>query len=374
MAEDPKAENRHLAEEVPAAKASNALAARSRLRVLPVAAWGPVADSFARPLQDLRISVTDRCNFRCVYCMPRDVFGPGFEFLPKSKILSFEEIRRLVTVFVELGVRKVRITGGEPLLRRDIPVLVRLLSKTAGVEDLTMTTNGSLLGRHAQALADAGLRRVTVSLDALDDQIFRAMSDVQVPVTTVLEGIRQAEVSGLAPVKINMVVKRGMNDDQILPMAEHFRGSGHILRFIEFMDVGNSNGWRMDDVVPAGEIRDRIHQRWALEPVDPNYVGEVARRYRYADGAGEVGIITSVTHPFCSTCNRARLTADGEFFTCLFSAKGHDLRTILRSGASDREVAERVRMIWTGRADRYSEIRSEATVTLPRVEMSRIGG
>ena len=377
MATDRKADNRNVAANAPAAKVSHVLPALSRARVLPVAPVaeeGAVSDSFARPLQDLRISVTDRCNFRCVYCMPRDVFGPGFEFLPKSEILSFEEIRRLVAVFVELGVRKVRITGGEPLLRRDIPVLIRLLSETAGVEDLTMTTNGSLLGRHAQALAEAGLRRVTVSLDAIDDQVFRAMSDVQVPVTTVLEGIRQAEAFGLTPVKVNMVVKRGMNDDQILPMAEHFRGSGHILRFIEFMDVGNSNGWRMDDVVPAREIRDRIHHRWPLEPVDPNYVGEVARRYRYADGAGEVGIITSVTHPFCSTCNRARLTADGEFFTCLFSARGHGLRGILRSGASDREVAERVRMIWSGRADRYSELRSEATVPLPRVEMSRIGG
>jgi len=373
MESDPKADNRNMAGGTLPARASRVLPAFSPSPVLPGSS-GPVVDQLARPLQDLRLSVTDRCNFRCVYCMPRDVFGPGFAFLPKSEILSFEEIRRLVTVFVELGVRKVRITGGEPLLRREIPVLVRLLSETAGIEDLTMTTNGSLLGRHAQALADAGLRRVTVSLDALDDQTFRAMSDVQVPVTTVLDGIREAEASGLAPVKVNMVVKRGMNDDQILPMAEHFRGSGHILRFIEFMDVGNSNGWRMDDVVPAREIRDRVHHRWPLEAVDPNYVGEVARRYRYADGAGEIGIITSVTHPFCSTCNRARLTADGEFYTCLFSARGHDLRAILRAGASDREVAERVRMIWNERVDRYSEIRSAATVPLPRVEMSRIGG
>ncbi len=347
---------------------------RSRAALAEGASAGRPADRLGRPLHDLRISVTDRCNFRCVYCMPRSVFGPGFEFLPREELLTFEEIHRLVRIFTGLGVRKVRITGGEPLLRREIHRLVRLLADTPGVEDLTMTTNGSLLARHAPALAEAGLRRVTVSLDALDPEVFRAMSDVRVGVGEVLEGIRAAEAHGLAPVKVNMVVKRGLNDGEVLPLAEHFRGSGHILRFIEYMDVGNTNGWRMDEVVPAREIRDRIASRWPIEPVDPNYVGEVARRYRYLDGGGEVGIITSVTHPFCGTCNRGRLTSDGEFFTCLFGARGHDLRVLLRGGASDAELAGHVRSIWSGRTDRYSELRSEATAELPRVEMSRIGG
>jgi GTP 3',8-cyclase len=327
-----------------------------------------------RPLHDLRISVTDRCNFRCVYCMPREIFGPGFEFLPKEDILTFEELHRLASIFVELGVRKLRITGGEPLLRREIEGLVERFSRIAGVDDLTMTTNGALLRPRAAALRDSGLQRVTVSLDAVDDSIFRAMSDVNVPVATVLDGIRAAEEVGLAPVKINMVVKRGMNVEEIVPMAEYFRGTGHILRFIEFMDVGNSNGWRMDEVVPAREIRDRIAARWPLEPVDPNYTGEVARRYRYTDGGGEIGIISSVTQPFCSTCNRARLTADGEFFTCLFASRGHSLRPLLRDGSSDEEISSRIREIWNGRTDRYSELRSRSTLTLPRVEMSRIGG
>jgi cyclic pyranopterin phosphate synthase len=331
-------------------------------------------DTLGRPLHDLRISVTDRCNFRCVYCMPREVFGPGFAFLPKAEILSFEEIARLVRIFVGLGVEKVRITGGEPLLRRELESLVALLARIEGITDLTLTTNASLLARKARALRDAGLQRITVSLDALDDAAFRAMSDVDVPVSTVLEGIRAAEEAGLAPIKVNMVVKRGANEDQIVRMAEHFRGTGHIVRFIEYMDVGASNGWRLDDVVPAREIRDAIDARWPIQPVEPNYTGEVAERYRYEDGGGEIGIIASVTRPFCATCSRARLTADGEFFTCLFASRGHPLREILRSEATDEEITERIRAIWFRRGDRYSELRSRATAGLPRVEMSRIGG
>jgi cyclic pyranopterin phosphate synthase len=306
--------------------------------------------------------------------MPREVFGPGFAFLPKEEILTFEEILRLVSIFVGLGVEKVRITGGEPLLRRELDALVGMLARVEGITDLTLTTNASLLTRQAHALAAAGLQRITVSLDALDDDAFRAMSDVDVPVATVLEGIRAAEDAGLAPIKVNMVVKRGANEDQIVKMAERFRGTGHILRFIEFMDVGASNGWKLDDVVPAREIRDTIEARWPLEPIGANYTGEVAERYRYLDGGGEIGIIASVTRPFCATCSRARLTADGEFFTCLFASRGHSLREHLRAGASDGEIATRIREIWTRRADRYSEIRSRATVGLPRVEMSRIGG
>jgi GTP 3',8-cyclase len=331
-------------------------------------------DRFARPLRDLRISVTDRCNFRCVYCMPRDVFGPGFDFLPRASLLTFEEIRRLAGVFVGLGVEKLRLTGGEPLLRRELDKLVALLAEIEGVSDLTMTTNASLLAGKVEALRRAGLSRITISLDALDDDVFRAMSDVQVPVRSVLDGIRAAEAEGLDPIKINMVVKRGANEGQILKMAEHFRGTGHILRFIEFMDVGNSNGWRMDAVVTAREIRDAIQTRWPLEPLEPNYSGEVANRYRYSDGAGEIGIIASVTRPFCGTCSRGRLTADGEFFTCLFAGRGHDLRGLLRDGASDSEISQHIREIWSNRGDRYSEIRSRATRELPRVEMSRIGG
>jgi GTP 3',8-cyclase len=327
-----------------------------------------------RPLRDLRISVTDRCNFRCVYCMPREVFGPDFEFLPRAQLLSFEEITRLTRIFVSLGVEKVRITGGEPLLRRDLEELVRMLAGVEGLRDLTLTTNASLLPGKAEKLREAGLRRITVSLDALDDGVFQAMTDQPVPVERVLSGIEAAHRAGLTPVKVNMVVKRGANEEQIVPMARHFRGSGHILRFIEYMDVGNTNGWRMDDVVPAREIHDRIHAHWPLDPIDPNYEGEVAERYRYRDGAGEVGIIASVTRPFCSTCTRARLTADGELFTCLFGRRGHDLRRLLRSGIDDEEVAGTIEAIWTRRADRYSQIRSEATHDLPRVEMSRIGG
>jgi GTP 3',8-cyclase len=333
-----------------------------------------VTDRMDRPLRDLRVSVTDRCNFRCVYCMPREVFGADFQFLDRDELLTFEEIHRLVGVFRSLGVEKVRITGGEPLVRREVEKLVGMLAGVPGLRDLTMTTNGSLLPRKVRLLREAGLRRVTVSLDALEDEVFRAMTDVPVPVATVLEGIEAAAREGLTPVKVNMVVKRGANEDQIEKMAERFRGTGHILRFIEFMDVGTTNDWQMAHVVPAREILERLHARWPLVPLDPNYPGEVANRYRYRDGGGEVGVIASVTQPFCRGCTRARLTADGEFFTCLFGAGGHDLRTPLRDGADDDELADRIREIWTGRTDRYSEIRSEATRDLPRVEMSRIGG
>jgi GTP 3',8-cyclase len=331
-------------------------------------------DARGRPLRDLRISVTDRCNFRCVYCMPREVFGADFAFLPRNELLTFEEIARLARVFIGLGVEKLRITGGEPLVRRDLERLVQMLSGLEGLRDLTMTTNGSLLPRKAEALREAGLHRLTISLDALDDAVFRAMNDAGVPVSAVHEGIRAAEAAGFPPLKINMVVKRGANEDQILPMAEHFRGSGHILRFIEYMDVGSSNAWRLDEVVSAREIRDTLHARWPLEPLDPNYPGEVAERHRYLDGGGEVGIIASVSAPFCSTCTRARVTADGELFTCLFARRGHHLRELVRSGATDGDIREGLAAIWTARADRYSELRSRRTVRLPKVEMSRVGG
>lgn len=333
-----------------------------------------ITDALARPLRDLRISVTDRCNFRCVYCMPREVFGPGFAFLPRDELLTFEEIARLARIFVSLGVRKIRLTGGEPLLRRDLPELIAMLAAIPGVEDLTLTTNGSLLPRYARELKSAGLRRVTVSLDALDDDTFRAMNGVNVGVAEVLAGIEAALAAGLTPVKVNAVIKRGVNDDQILPLASRFRGTGIILRFIEYMDVGTTNGWRMDDVVPGAEILRTISAVYPLEPVPPQQEGEVARRWRYRDGAGEIGIITSVTQPFCGTCTRARLTPEGELYTCLFASRGHDLRTLLRSGADDEEVRGRIARIWTGRSDRYSELRSEATAALPKVEMFRIGG
>lgn len=333
-----------------------------------------LTDRRRRPLRDLRISVTDRCNFRCVYCMPREIFGPDFQFLSREQVLTFEEIQRLARIFVAHGVEKIRLTGGEPLLRREIETLIGMLSEVEGLRDLTMTTNASLLPGKAQALKDAGLRRVTVSLDALDEDVFRAMSDVKVPIRKVLDGIDAAERVGLTPVKVNMVVKRGANDDQIEAMCEHFRGTDHILRFIEYMDVGNSNGWRMDEVLPAKQIRDRIHRHWPIEPLEPNYRGEVANRYRYLDGKGEIGIIASVTQPFCSDCNRARLTADGEFFTCLFAPRGHDLKSQLREGASDADLSTLLREIWSGRTDRYSELRSLSTIDVPKVEMSRIGG
>ena len=332
-----------------------------------------IADRFGRPVRDLRISVTDRCNFRCVYCMPKEVYGRDYAFLPRAALLTFEEIERVARVFAALGVRKLRITGGEPLVRRDLEQLIAKLA-AIGDLDLTLTTNGALLAAKAQALANAGLTRITVSLDSLDDETFRRMNDVDFPVGRVLEGIEAAASAGLAPVKVNVVVKRGLNDDGIVEMAEFFRGTGHVLRFIEYMDVGHTNGWRLDDVVPAAEIVRRIGDAFPLAPVDAAYRGEVARRYRYLDGAGEIGVIASVTQPFCGDCTRARLSADGKLYTCLFAVRGHDLRGLLRAGATDDELAERLAGIWTARDDRYSELRSAETADLDRVEMSYIGG
>ena len=334
-----------------------------------------ITDTLDRPLRDLRISVTDRCNFRCTYCMPKEIFGRDYVFLARDELLSFEEITRLTGIFVANGVEKVRLTGGEPLLRRDIDKLVAMLSEIDGLGDIAMTTNGSLLTpAMAGKLKDAGLRRVTVSLDSLDDDTFKSLNDVDFPASKVLDAIDVAAATGLTPVKVDMVVKRGVNDQDIVDMAGHFRNSGHILRFIEFMDVGSTNGWRMDDVVSAKEIVERINAVWPIEPVDPNYYGEVADRYRYVDGAGEIGIIASVTVPFCAACTRSRLTADGQLFTCLFAVRGHDLRSLLRSGASDDEISAFLGSIWGQRTDRYSEIRSEGTIKLEKVEMSRIGG
>ena len=330
-----------------------------------------VLDTFGRPLRDLRISVTDRCNFRCTYCMPKEVFGRDYRFLDRRELLTFEEIARLAGVFVSLGTRKIRLTGGEPLVRRD---LERLVSQLAGLDvDLTLTTNGSLLPAKAQSLAAAGLRRVTVSLDALDDATFRALNDVDFPVDRVLAGIDAAVAAGL-PVKVNAVVKRGVNDDQIVPMAAFFKERGQTLRFIEYMDVGHTNGWRLDDVVPAAEIVGALDKAFGVEPVDPSYRGEVARRWRYRDGSAEVGVIASVTQPFCGDCTRARLSAEGRLFTCLFAVRGTDLRALLRGGASNEELAAAVTAIWRERGDRYSELRSAATSDLPKVEMSYIGG
>jgi cyclic pyranopterin phosphate synthase len=330
-------------------------------------------DTLGRPLHDLRISVTDRCNFRCVYCMPKEVFGKGYQFLPRDQILSFEEIERLVRIFAGLGVRKVRLTGGEPTLRRDLEVLVAKLA-AIGELDLTLTTNGSLLAEKARAFKDAGLTRVTVSLDSLDDAVFRSMNDVDFPVARVLAGIEAAQAVGLAPIKINMVTKRGVNEASVLPMARYFKGTGWTLRFIEFMDVGHTNGWRMDDVVPAKEIVATIDREMPLEPVDKDYRGEVANRYRYKDGTGEIGVIASVTQPFCADCTRARLSADGSLYTCLFATRGTDLRALVRDGSTDEQIAERIAAVWTGRDDRYSELRSAQTDGLHKIEMSFIGG
>jgi len=333
----------------------------------------PVLDTLGRPVRDLRISVTDRCNFRCVYCMPKEVYGRSYRFLERRQLLTFEEIERLSRVFASLGVEKIRLTGGEPLLRRELERLVEMLGAIPGV-DLTLTTNGSLLLQKARVLADAGLRRVTVSLDSLDDHVFRAMNDVDVPVERVLTGIEAAAAAGLSPVKVNMVVKRGVNEDSVLPMARYFRGSGHILRFIEYMDVGHTNGWRLDDVVSAAEIVATIGAELPLEPMEPNYAGEVARRYRYRDGSGEIGVIASVTEPFCGACTRARLSAEGRLYTCLFATEGHDLRALVRGGASESDLAEEIGRVWRARADRYSELRSAETADLPKIEMSYIGG
>ena len=332
-------------------------------------------DTLARPIRDLRISVTDRCNFRCTYCMPKEVFGHDFVFLQREQLLTFEEIERLARLFVAAGAVKIRVTGGEPLVRRDVERLLEMLAglRGHGLEDLTLTTNGSLLAAKAEALRAAGLDRVTVSLDSLEEAVFQAMNDVRFPVARVLEGIDAARAAGLA-VKVNMVVKRGVNEDSMVDMAEHFRGSGIVLRFIEYMDVGTTNGWRMDDVVGAAEMLERIGARFPLEPVAPSYPGEVATRYRYLDGGGEIGVIGSVTRPFCGGCTRARLSAEGELYTCLFAAAGTDLRGPLRDGASDEQLLELVGGIWRARRDRYSELRSAETSNRGRVEMSHIGG
>jgi cyclic pyranopterin phosphate synthase len=331
-------------------------------------------DRLGRPLRDLRISVTDRCNFRCTYCMPKEIFARDFEFLKREELLTFEEIARVANVFVQCGVEKIRLTGGEPLLRREVERLVEQLARIRGLRDLTLTTNGSLLTRElAQSLKDAGLQRITISLDSLDDRVFRSMNDVQFPVGKVLEAIEHADAAGLAPIKIDAVVRRGVNDSGIVDLARHFRGTGMIVRFIEYMDVGTTNGWRIEEVVSGREIVEKIAAEWPVEPVEPAYFGEVAERWRYADGAGEFGVITSVTQPFCGSCTRARLSADGKLYLCLFAADGHDLRTPLRRSADDAGLAETSRAIWLRRDDRYSEIRAGMD-GIKKVEMSHIGG
>ncbi|HEY6893598.1 MAG TPA: GTP 3',8-cyclase MoaA [Rhodanobacteraceae bacterium] len=355
-----------------------ATSAEARATFLREAANAPAAagippDTRGRLLHDLRISVTDRCNFRCVYCMPKDVYGRDFPFLPHAQLLTFEEIARIARVFVEHGVRKIRLTGGEPLLRRNLERLVAMLAGIGDV-DLTLTTNGALLARKAQALRDAGLSRVTVSLDALDDATFRAMNDVDFPVQRVLDGIAAAEQAGFAPIKINAVVKRGLNERAIVPLARHFRDSGHIVRFIEYMDVGHTNGWRMDHVVSAADIVAAIDREFPLEPVDPNYRGEVAQRWRYRDNGHEIGVIASVTQAFCRDCTRARLSTDGKLYTCLFAESGYDFRDLLRGGYSDAQIGNAIAAVWRQRADRYSEIRTAATPRSSRIEMSYIGG
>ncbi|MDB5797897.1 MAG: moaA [Paucimonas sp.] len=343
---------------------------------------GLLADTRGRALRDLRISVTDRCNFRCVYCMPKEVFDKDYAFLPHSSLLSFEEITRLARIFAAHGVQKIRLTGGEPLLRKNLEKLVEMLAALRTPEgrplDLTLTTNGSLLARKAQSLKDAGLTRVTVSLDSLDDAVFKRMNDVDFPVAEVLHGIEVAQQVGLGPVKVNMVVKGGVNDSEIVPMARHFKNTPVILRFIEYMDVGASNGWKMDEVVPSAEVVRRISAEMPLVEAEPNYSGETAARWRYADGGGEVGVIASVTQAFCSDCTRARLSTEGRIYTCLFASAGHDLRALLRTGRSDAEIEGAVAHLWSRRGDRYSELRTINTEGLstsrPKVEMSYIGG
>lgn len=353
-------------------------------------------DQLGRTLRDLRISVTDRCNFRCTYCMPQEVFNNDYRFMARAELLSFEEIARVVSLFAGLGVRKVRLTGGEPLIRHHLEVLIAKIAglgaasaasaadaaatpgatpADAGITDISLTTNGALLtAAKARALKDAGLRRLTVSLDALDNEVFSRLNGVAFPVDRVLRGIENARAAGFSPVKINMVVRKGVNDAQVLPMARHFRNSGVILRFIEYMDVGHSNAWKMDDVAPTAQLINTIHKEFPIEPADPNYRGEVARRWRYRDGAGEIGFISSVTQPFCGDCTRIRMSADGRLYTCLFATQGHDLRRLLREHHSDRYLTAWLQDLWRARADRYSEMRSERTVALEKVEMSYIGG
>ncbi len=338
-----------------------------------------VLDRLHRPLRDLRISVTDRCNFRCVYCMPREIFGPGYAFLPRKDLLTLEEIARVAQVFAALGMRKVRITGGEPLIRRNLEHLIEMIDATEGVQDISLTTNGSMLtADRAVSLKQAGLKRLTISLDALDDATFKSINDVDYPASRVLDGIDNARAVGFSDIKVNAVVRRGLNEHAVLDLAKHFRHSGCIVRFIEYMDVGETNGWNLDDVIPAADLVDRIDALYPLEAVSPNYPGEVAKRWRYRDGAGEIGFITSVTQSFCGECSRARLSAVGELYTCLFGTQGHDLRRLLRSGADDAQLLQAVSEIWQGREDRYSELRATAT-NVPvtgqaKVEMSHIGG
>ncbi len=338
-----------------------------------------ITDLFGRPLKDLRISVTDRCNFRCPYCMPAELFGEAYRFLPKDEILTFEEIARLSRIFVRLGVNKLRITGGEPLLRVDLPNLIAQLSAIPGADDITLTTNGYLLPQQARQLSQAGLSRITVSLDSLDDDVFKRMNGRGFGTRRVLDGIKRAADAGLSPVKINAVVQKGVNDHTIVDLARHFKGTGHIVRFIEYMDVGNRNGWQLDEVVSASEIVARIHAQLPLEPADANYLGEVAKRWRYRDGDGEIGVIASVTQPFCADCTRARLSTDGRLYTCLFAADGVDLRAPIRNGATDAELLATITSIWNVRQDRYSEIRAQITASenadpRPKVEMYQIGG
>ena len=331
-------------------------------------------DALQRPLRDVRVSLTDRCNFRCTYCMPREVFGPGHRFLPREELLSFEEIARLLRIFARLGARKVRLTGGEPLLRRDVEKLVAMISEIDGIEDLSMTTNGSLLASKADALRRAGLRRVTVSLDSLDSDVFARESDTDVPLSRVLEGIEAAREANLAPIKLNAVIRRGITDSGIEELAAFGRDKGAIVRFIEYMDVGSTNGWEHGEVVPAAEIVERVAARWPLEPIAPAYRGEVAGRYRYRDGGGEIGVIASVTQPFCGTCTRARVSAQGELFTCLFASRGTDLRALLRSDADDDAITRALATTWGSRRDRYSELRTLESPRARKIEMSYIGG
>jgi len=337
---------------------------------------GEVTDSLSRPLRDLRISVIDRCNYRCPYCMPADIYGEDFEFLPRHHWLTAGEIKRVAGLFMQLGVTKLRITGGEPLLRRDIVDIVAGLNTLLGMEDLALTTNGTLLADRAEDLRAAGLKRVTISVDSLEESVFREMSGGRGDIQSVLDGIAAAQSAGLCPIKLNVVVQKGKNDHTVMDLLDHFRGSGLILRFIEYMDVGTLNGWRLDEVVPSRELVDKISARWPLKPLDSNYRGEVAQRYAFEDGQGEVGFISSVSEPFCGACHRARLSADGTIYTCLFASEGFNLRGPLRGGASDADLVGLLQNIWRQRADRYSEIRKKNTVTSreSRVEMYRIGG
>ena len=355
--------------------------AANRVPVIPAdtpAPSGALADTRGRLLRDLRISVTDRCNFRCSYCMPKSVFDKDYRFLPKSELLGFDEITRMARLFVAHGVEKIRLTGGEPLLRKNLEVLIEMLTALKTLDgkplDIALTTNASLLSKKAEALKAAGLQRITVSLDSLDDAIFRAMNDVDFAVGDVLDGIDAARNAGFAPIKINMVVKKGVNDKDVVAMARHFKGSGHIVRFIEFMDVGSSNGWRLNDVVPSAEIVRMINAEMPITEAESNYAGEVAERWAYADGGGEIGVISSVTQAFCSTCTRARISTDGKLYTCLFAQSGHDLRALMRSDKSDKQIAGAIGLIWNQREDRYSEIRTEETARSKKVEMSYIGG